>query len=721
VSLALDAQGNPCASYAEARHYTLRFADSAIHLVSPLGGERWAAGSQQMVEWKGSGAVTIQLSQDGGATFTTLLSGITSNVVPLTVPGYTTERARVRVSRTVQLSTSDSPGTFAIAPGLVNPWWSKTVDSPGAVGRYTSLALDAQGSPHISYADVTNGDLRHATKSGGSWALETVDAAGTVGQFTSLALDAQGDPRIGYYDGTNGDLKYASESGGTWSTEIVDAAGDAGWYPSLALDPQGNPRIAYYYATTTDLRYASKSGGVWTIGTVDAAGTVGWSPSLALDGQGSPRVSYYDSPNGNLKFASQSGGSWTAEVVDTARDVGLYSSLALDSRGDPHISYYDGTNDDLKYASRSAGAWTIETLDAAGTVGWHTSLVLDANDEPHITYYDFTNGDLRYARRSGGVWIFETVDAGGDVGQYTSLALDAQGNPRISYYDVTRLDLKYASAAIELSDPAPGTVWPVGASRAVTWEGTGLVDLHLSVDGGASWQLYETGLSQGEHRLVVPHLPSRFAAVKLERAVPHSVSKTPGLFTLETSISLLSFAATLAADGGGADLTWRSDPGPEDLAGYRVERAAALVAGGWRTVVPLTRATQCHDAAGAAGAHYRLLAVNGLGEELALGEVALMPARPLAAWPLPYRGGELSVSFGVAGGIGATAGQALVELYDITGRRVRSLVDHRFAPGYYTVAWDGRDGDGHAVRSGIYFLRLRTGGERHELKLVALP
>jgi hypothetical protein len=116
-----------------------------------------------------------------------------------------------------------------------------------------------------------------------------------------------------------------------------------------------------------------------------------------------------------------------------------------------------------------------------------------------------------------------------------------------------------------------------------------------------------------------------------------------------------------------------------------------------------------------------LFAVNGLGNELLLGEASLLPARSLAAWPLPYRGGTLDVSFGVAGGIGGAPGRAHVALYDLSGRLVKTLASGSLEAGYHGAVWDGRDDRGARASGGIYFLRASTGGETAQLKVVVLP
>jgi flagellar hook assembly protein FlgD len=50
-----------------------------------------------------------------------------------------------------------------------------------------------------------------------------------------------------------------------------------------------------------------------------------------------------------------------------------------------------------------------------------------------------------------------------------------------------------------------------------------------------------------------------------------------------------------------------------------------------------------------------------------------------------------------------------VYLYDVSGRRVRKLMDEAsLAAGLHEVATDGRDAAGRRLSSGIYFYRVET-------------
>lgn len=51
---------------------------------------------------------------------------------------------------------------------------------------------------------------------------------------------------------------------------------------------------------------------------------------------------------------------------------------------------------------------------------------------------------------------------------------------------------------------------------------------------------------------------------------------------------------------------------------------------------------------------------------------------------------------------------ARVQIYDLQGRRVRTVLDGRLTRGLGRVAWDGRDEAGRTLDAGAYFLEVRT-------------
>ena len=48
-------------------------------------------------------------------------------------------------------------------------------------------------------------------------------------------------------------------------------------------------------------------------------------------------------------------------------------------------------------------------------------------------------------------------------------------------------------------------------------------------------------------------------------------------------------------------------------------------------------------------------------------------------------------------------------VYDLTGRKVKTLVSEKWRPGSFSVTWDGTDALSRSVASGIYFYRLEAG------------
>lgn len=64
------------------------------------------------------------------------------------------------------------------------------------------------------------------------------------------------------------------------------------------------------------------------------------------------------------------------------------------------------------------------------------------------------------------------------------------------------------------------------------------------------------------------------------------------------------------------------------------------------------------------------------------------------------------------------SGRARVEIFDVSGRRVTTLLDGELSAGRQEITWHGRDDQGRAVASGVYFARLVHEGDQARQRLL---
>ena len=374
-------------------------------------------------------------------------------------------------------------------------WRIERVDATGQTGRYTSIALDSHGYPHISYCQEDSGGfVRYAKWNGIDWEIETIDT-GSGGEFgnvttTSIAIDSEDNPHIVYAKPPNM-VKYAQWDENQWKYDTVISKEGIYGSVSIALDSQQHPHISYCDGYDSyHIWHAYHNGTSWSNEIVDPQNRGGIHNTICTDSNDAPCIAYTSVSKGAIYCAKKdnNNGDWYAEIVDSATNkYYFYPSLDLDSNDHPHIGYYDIESYDLKYAKQTNtdGEWEVTCVVSDEIVGYSYSLALSKDNQPHFMYQELQEKKLCYIFWDEDNWKRTVIDSDGDVGCCSSIVLDKNDLACISYRDEELGDLKFArNQAFSLKYAKPeGAIYLMNTKICgfITPVIVGSIDLCLSV------------------------------------------------------------------------------------------------------------------------------------------------------------------------------------------------------------------------------------------------
>lgn len=345
--------------------------------------------------------------------------------------------------------------------------WKWVIENVDTSGRFTSLAVDAEGNVHLAYAFGNEGyDLKYAFRAAANARWFNMPLEKEYSNYaTNIAVDHNGNPHICF---TPREMKYASWDGKAWHIQLVDPRkGTVEYNCSVAFSADNTPNLTWYQTRSAGnqgynhIKYATLREGVWLVRTIDFDRECGKWNSLVVDPEGRPHMAYSVFPPGDLKYGVFDGKDWQFTLVDspgrgsTRSATGMGVSLALNDQNTYFMSFYESpgysaeTRDagSLKVARLVNNKWNIETVDqifkGSGWAEYITALEFDKHGLPHVSYED--GGALKHAYWDGQRWHVQLlVGAAGETTIYSSMKIAADDTIYISFRDPIDASLRVA-------------------------------------------------------------------------------------------------------------------------------------------------------------------------------------------------------------------------------------------------------------------------------------
>jgi hypothetical protein len=654
----------------------------------------------------------IERSLDGGATWTRVLGSASpqadwTDVIVSSAGVVYASLASSGGTRGVYRSSDGVTWTNITPAGLVSHGRIVLALAPSDENLLYALVSDVNGTSNEGLYRYTylGGD---GSGAGGSWSDRSAQLAALPGPSGSVALECYtnycqsltvnpADPAIVYVGGMQ---LFRSTDG--FATNNLDAM-IGGWQYS---GHHADLHCLEFVPGSATVAYTGSDGGVHKTLNVNAASPV-WS-SL---GNGYNTSQFYTvALDANLAGSDvviggmQDNGTWFTGTTDGAQPWvellggdGAYCAVAsaAGATGRYVVSVQNGVVYRME-VDNLTGEWLTWTrVDPTGGGGYLfiNPLIVDPVDTRQL-WIGTSAGVWRNSNltaiplwQSGTTSLNWTHVTSTPSAAVTALAMTT-GSDRTLYYGtstgrVFRLD--HANTAPASSVPAllaTPAGWPVGAYVSdlainpadpacllVSLSNYNVSSLFLSRDGGATWTAVEGNLGGADG-------PSVRSVAILPR----------GAATIWLAATSTGLYSTFVLDG--AATVW-SREAPDLLGNVVVDqvRSRAL------------------DGVIVAGSHGRgvyglhLPAATAVGAEVPSGRLTLAQNVPNPLNP------RTEIAFSLA-----AAGPVSLDVFDLGGRHVRTLVSATLAAGGHTVTWHGDDDAGRPVGSGVYTYRLRQGG-----------
>jgi photosystem II stability/assembly factor-like uncharacterized protein len=519
---------------------------------------------------------------------------------------------------------------------------------------------------------------------------------------------------------------YKSTDGGDTWTRTSDAAlsgihSSFGWYfGQIRVDP-GDPDRAFAMGVPF---YRTQNGGAsWQ--EVGSSNHVDHH-AMVFDPSDYSRI--FEGNDGGIYVSTNSGTSWTklydqptnqfyAIEIDHSNPQYLYGGTqdngtmrtptgATDDwemifGGDGFYCNVDPTNSNVIYVEYQFGNlykstdfgynwdWAMDGIDTEDRTNWSTPVIMDPTD-PQTLYYC----SHRVYRSTDGAGWWSTIsgdltggDHGGGYGTITTLAV-APTDPDVIY---------------------------VGTDDSYVW---------VTTNGGTDW----TDISSG--------LPNRWVTrVAIDRLDPGTAYVTFSGLRWDENIGYVYRTTDYGSNW--TDITGNLPAAPVNALVVDPDEPARLFAGSdvgcfytedygatWEMLGTGLPAVPVYDlklhnptrtlVAGTHGRSMHSFDLTTLSDLASVRPRGIEGTAGLSNYPNPFKDATI-ITLSLA-----KPADVVLSIYDLAGRRVRSLEAGRLEEGMHDLRWDGRNDSGRRVAAGVYFVRLESeaGSTAHMLNLL---